>query len=289
MSLRNKTSEIKRLIDAFDKEANKFHDITFSTFFVTQTNDENRIFKSPNHVIMLWQYYGKINAEHTSNDFLSNIKTSNFQWGVRGAELSLYGLIEGDSCELFLRMARRAAHIFNDKEATIIKSKVVNEIREKRQDTKSKSVVATNDNLLAVWLNYLLYYISMVYPEKQGIRTIDIDPFSLSLLALEQLLDEPIIEKVDKSVSKLEDIQFDVALSFPGEKREYVSHVAEILREKLGQDHLFYDFDYQSQLARPNVDTLLQNIYRNNSKLIVVFLSAEYAQKEWCGLEWRAI
>jgi hypothetical protein len=165
----------------------------------------------------------------------------------------------------------------------------VNEIREKRQDTKSKSVVATNDNLLAVWLNYLLYYISMVYPEKQGIRTIDIDPFSLSLLALEQLLDEPIIEKVDKSVSKLEDIQFDVALSFPGEKREYVSHVAEILREKLGQDHLFYDFDYQSQLARPNVDTLLQNIYRNNSKLIVVFLSAEYAQKEWCGLEWRAI
>lgn len=52
---------------------------------------------------------------------------------------------------------------------------------------------------------------------------------------------------------------------------------------------MFYDFDYQSQLARPNTDILLQNIYRNNAKLIVVFLSKEYVQKEWCGLEWRAI
>lgn len=61
------------------------------------------------------------------------------------------------------------------------------------------------------------------------------------------------------------------------------------MRKNLDNDCLFYDFDYQSQLARPNVDTLLQNIYRNHAKLIVVFLSKEYAQKEWCGLEWRAV
>lgn len=74
-----------------------------------------------------------------------------------------------------------------------------------------------------------------------------------------------------------------------GEKRSFVSNIAKILKKNLDNDKLFYDFDYQSQLAKPNLDTLLQKIYRNNSKLIVVFLSNEYTQKEWCGLEWRAI
>lgn len=69
----------------------------------------------------------------------------------------------------------------------------------------------------------------------------------------------------------------------------YVSNVVELIRPKLGKDSIFYDFDYQSQLARPNLDTMLQNIYRNNSELIVVFLCAEYSKKQWCGLEWRAI
>jgi hypothetical protein len=78
-------------------------------------------------------------------------------------------------------------------------------------------------------------------------------------------------------------------MSFPGEKRRYVSRVVDALRGTLGSDSVFYDFDYQAQLARPNLDALLQRIYRDNSKLIVVFLCAEYAAKQWCGLEWRAI
>ena len=45
-----------------------------------------------------------------------------------------------------------------------------------------------------------------------GTRVIDIDPFALSLLALEQLLIEPTIKKVDKSLSKIEDIKFDVSI-----------------------------------------------------------------------------
>jgi hypothetical protein len=186
-------------------------------------------------------------------------------------------------------MSIRADHLFNKKEAEVISSKVVNEIRESDVDGVSKTIVSTNSNSLAVWLNYLLYYLSMTSHAKEGTRVIDIDPFALSLLALEQLLIEPTVKKVDKSLSKIEDIKFDIALSFPGEKRSYVSDVANVLREDLDNDCLFYDFDYQSQLARPNIDTLLQNIYRNNAKLIVVFLSKEYAKKEWCGLEWRAV
>lgn len=289
MSLRKKTTEIKRLINAFEIEAQKFHDLTFSTYTITQSTYDNTKFKSPNHVIMLWQYYGKINAKHTAEDFLDNLKDSDHQWGIRGAEISAFGLIEGDAYSLFLKMARRASHLFSKKEAEIISSKVVNEIRESEADRVSKTIVSTNSNSLAIWLNYLLYYLSMTSHAKEGKRVIDIDPFALSLLALEQLLVEPTIKKVDKSLSKIEDIKFDVALSFSGEKRSYVSDVANVLRENLENDCLFYDFDYQSQLARPNVDTLLQNIYRNNAKLIVVFLSREYAQKEWCGLEWRAV
>ena len=52
---------------------------------------------------------------------------------------------------------------------------------------------------------------------------------------------------------------------------------------------MFYDRDYQAQLARPNLDILLQRIYHDQSSLVVVFLSSDYANSEWCGLEWRAV
>jgi len=44
-----------------------------------------------------------------------------------------------------------------------------------------------------------------------------------------------------------------------------------------------------AQLARPSLDQLLQNIYRKQCGLIVVFLSGAYDKKEWCGLEFRAV
>jgi hypothetical protein len=60
-------------------------------------------------------------------------------------------------------------------------------------------------------------------------------------------------------------------------------------KKRLGAETVFYDRDFTAQLARPNLDTLLQRIYLNNSELVVVFLCADYEKKEWCGLEWRAI
>ena len=83
--------------------------------------------------------------------------------------------------------------------------------------------------------------------------------------------------------------RFRVALSFPGEHRIYVSQVAVILREKLGQEAVFYDQWYTAELARPNMDTYLQAIYHKDAALIVPFLCADYEHKLWCGLEWRAI
>jgi len=83
--------------------------------------------------------------------------------------------------------------------------------------------------------------------------------------------------------------RFQVALSFPGEHRAYVSQLAEILAMLLGKEKVFYDQWYTAELAKVNMDNLLQSFYHDHSELIVPFLCADYERKEWCGLEWRAI
>ena len=83
--------------------------------------------------------------------------------------------------------------------------------------------------------------------------------------------------------------RFQVALSFPGEYRDYVSQAAESLAEALGKNKVFYDQWYTAELAQPDMDVLLQSFYHDHSELIVPFLGADYERKEWCGLEWRAI
>jgi hypothetical protein len=83
--------------------------------------------------------------------------------------------------------------------------------------------------------------------------------------------------------------RFEVALSFPGEYREFVAKTAELLAEKLGPQSVLYDKYHEAEFARPNLDIHLPNLYRTESELITVFLCAEYAQKRWCSLEWRSI
>lgn len=83
--------------------------------------------------------------------------------------------------------------------------------------------------------------------------------------------------------------RFAVALSFAGEFRNYVGRVAAELEPLLGSNACFFDENYKSQLARASLDTLLQDIYRNRSELLVVFLCHNYKTKEWCGIEFKAI
>jgi len=91
------------------------------------------------------------------------------------------------------------------------------------------------------------------------------------------------------SLVRVESIQFKAAMSFPGTKRSYVSKVVSLLRPTLPPHSIFFDEDYQSQLARPDLDLLLQQIYLRNSDLIVVFLCDDYESSDWCGLEWPAV
>ena len=83
--------------------------------------------------------------------------------------------------------------------------------------------------------------------------------------------------------------RFQVALSFPGEHREYILQVAELLAETLGRDAILYDSWYKAEFTRPNLDTYLQNLYHTESNLLVPFLCADYQDKDWCQLEWRVI
>ncbi len=83
--------------------------------------------------------------------------------------------------------------------------------------------------------------------------------------------------------------KFEVALSFPGEVRAEVERVAYELERLIGPDSYFYDGKYVSQLARPALDVLLQEIFGKRSKLVVVFLCRDYQRKNWCGVEFRAI
>lgn len=79
------------------------------------------------------------------------------------------------------------------------------------------------------------------------------------------------------------------ASPFP-ERRAVLSRgVAAELDVLIGHDAYFYDANYTSQLARPGLNQLLQDIYRNRCKLIVVFLGTDYRKKDWCGLEFRVI
>jgi hypothetical protein len=82
---------------------------------------------------------------------------------------------------------------------------------------------------------------------------------------------------------------FEIALTFAGENRNYVEQVATELELTLGKGKVFYDNFFQADLARLDLDVFLQDIYHNKSNFIVVFLSNNYSEKEWCGLEWRSI
>ena len=82
---------------------------------------------------------------------------------------------------------------------------------------------------------------------------------------------------------------FRVGLSFPGGVRNLVSKIALELESLVGRNGYFYDKNYSSQLAQPSLDILLQDIYRNRSKLIVVFLGGGYEKSDWCGIEFRVI
>lgn len=83
--------------------------------------------------------------------------------------------------------------------------------------------------------------------------------------------------------------RFKIALSFPGEIRDFVEQVANALADRYGKEYVLYDMFHQAEFSRPNLDLYLQNLYNTESDMIVLFFCDAYENKSWCGVEWRAI
>lgn len=84
-----------------------------------------------------------------------------------------------------------------------------------------------------------------------------------------------------------EPFRFQIALSFPGGYRPRIEKIASALADVVGRKRVLYDEWHRAEFARPNLDVYLPKLYHEQSRLLVFFLCGEYAQKEWCGLEWR--
>lgn len=83
--------------------------------------------------------------------------------------------------------------------------------------------------------------------------------------------------------------RFRVGFSFAGEKREFVSKVAEMLAHQFGQNKILYDIYHEAEFSRADLAWFLPKLYEQDVDLVVVIFSTSHNSKEWCRLEWRGI
>lgn len=79
---------------------------------------------------------------------------------------------------------------------------------------------------------------------------------------------------------------YDVALSFAGEDRDYVRAVAESLR--LNEKRVFFDEFEKARLWGKDLYQHLNEVYKSNSHVCVIFASKHYAKKRWTSHELRS-
>jgi hypothetical protein len=90
----------------------------------------------------------------------------------------------------------------------------------------------------------------------------------------------------DQDLGRLSAYRYDIAVSFAGEQRAYVEDVVRGL--DLPKDRVFYDADYKAELWGEELSEVFTKLYRDEARFVVMFISREYAGKEWCNLERRA-
>src|ERR1700758_939239 len=79
--------------------------------------------------------------------------------------------------------------------------------------------------------------------------------------------------------------RWGVALSFAGAQRDYVEQVAAALQAR--ELRCFYDADEQIELWGRYLAEELPAIYGEQAAAVVVFISAEYADRDWTRHERR--
>lgn len=76
-----------------------------------------------------------------------------------------------------------------------------------------------------------------------------------------------------------DNFEFDVALSFAGENRDYVRAIAKCLIEH--NVKVFYDEYEEVSLWGKDLYEHLHDVYSNKAKCCVMFISSYYAEKVW--------
>ena len=82
-------------------------------------------------------------------------------------------------------------------------------------------------------------------------------------------------------------MQYEVALSFAGEEREYVEKVARVLQGR--GIEVFYDEFEQVSLWGADLVEELHDVFENRANLAVMFISEHYVKKSWPTHERRSI
>lgn len=83
-----------------------------------------------------------------------------------------------------------------------------------------------------------------------------------------------------------ENREFDIALSFAGEEREYVDRVANLLNERGVK--VFYDLFEEANLWGKDLYVHLSGVYLERARFTVMFISDAYAKKLWTNHERKA-
>ena len=80
--------------------------------------------------------------------------------------------------------------------------------------------------------------------------------------------------------------KYDVCFSFAGENREYVYRVAKCLKNR--DVDVFYDNDEKAILWGKDLPEHFDNLYQNQARYCVMFISKFYKEKLWTRLERRS-
>ena len=83
--------------------------------------------------------------------------------------------------------------------------------------------------------------------------------------------------------------RFRIALSFAGEKRDFVHDVAVILANLFGEEKILYDKFHEAEFAQHRLAIDLPDLYNKKSDLVIAILCARYSKKKWTGMEWTGI
>src|SRR5215471_17466446 len=84
-------------------------------------------------------------------------------------------------------------------------------------------------------------------------------------------------------------LRFDVAFSFAGPHRDKVREIAELVAQRVGKQRVFFDEWYEHEILGDDMEVLLQRFYHEQSLLVIADLSQDYAGRDWCQAEARAI